>query len=277
MTMHIRTEINSKIIKNLFLIVIMLIFSFILSHNVYAVSSHNNNGMLSGESRYYNEITGYRVIIEDDANLLSDYEEEKLLARMKNITEYGSVAFKTINENNMSTKYYIKEYYYNKFKVSSAIVFLIDMDNRNIWIHSNGDIYNVITSDYADIITDNVYKYASDREYFECADRAFEQIFALLEGKEIAHPMKYICNILLALVVSFLINYIIVISISKMKKAKDKELMEYINHNYEFSTPRLEYVCSTEKYSPQSSGGSRSSGSRGSGSRGGGGGGGHSF
>lgn len=263
---HFKMEISSKIMGKLLFLILVIVFCYTLNYKVYAVEQYNN------------EITGYKVVIDDDANLLTDNEEEKLLARMKEITEYGSVAFKTIRENNTSTEYYIRQYYYDKFRVGSGIVFLIDMDNRNIWIHSNGDIYDVITSDYADIVTDNVYKYASDREYFECADKAFEQIFALLEGKEIAQPMKYISNILLALVVSFLINYIIVISVSKMKKAKDKELLEYINYKYEFRAPNIEYICSTEKYAPQSSGRSGSRGSRGGGSRGGGGGGGgHSF
>lgn len=40
-------------------------------------------------------------------------------------------------------------------------VFAIDMDNRNIWIHSDGAVYQVVTKGYADTVTDNVYRYAS--------------------------------------------------------------------------------------------------------------------
>lgn len=266
MTVHIKSGINSKLMRKVCFVIFSMYLCFIINVNVFA------------ENEYYNEETGYEVFIEDDANLLSDNEEELLLNEMIKITEYGSVAFKSIDMNATSTANYIKNYYYDMFGSGSGTVFLIDMDDRNIWIYSNGDIYDVVTSSYADIITDNVYEYASDGDYYECADKAFSQILTLLEGKEIAQPMKYISNILLALVLAFLINYIIVRSVSRTKKVKEGEILQYINHQYQFLNPSIEFVCTTKEYSPQSDGGSGGGGGGGSsGGGGGGGGGGHSF
>lgn len=87
---------------------------------------------------------------------------------------------------------------------------MIDMDNRNIWIHSNGAIYRTITKSYADTITDNVYTYASAQDYYGCASEAYTQMATLLAGRRIAQPMKYISNALLALIIALLINYFVV-------------------------------------------------------------------
>lgn len=261
MTVHIEKKINLSIIYKIMFVVISAILCFIMQKTVFA------------ESLYYNEENGYEVVIEDDADLLSDYEEEKLLSKMIKITEYGSVAFKSISDNSVSTESYIRSYYREVFGTKSGTVFLIDMDNRNIWIYSYGDVYDIVTTNYANIITDNIYEYASDAEYYDCAYKAFSQILTLLEGNDIAQPMKYISNILLALVLSFLINYFIVKKVSSAKKASDKQLLRYINHQYQFDNARAEFTHTTKKYSPKSS--SSSGGGGGGGSRGGGGG--HSF
>ena len=47
-------------------------------------------------------IYGYKIIVEDDADLLSEEEEIKLYDKMAPVTEYGNVAFKTTNDNNSS-------------------------------------------------------------------------------------------------------------------------------------------------------------------------------
>lgn len=216
--------------------------------------------------------TGYEVILEDDADLLSEAEEEALLTVMQEISAYGNVAFKSIAENSFSTKNYIENYYSDKFAGASGTVFLIDMDNRNIWIHSDGAIYKRVTTSYANVITDNIYTYATDEEYYECAYKAFEQILTLLRGEKIARPMKYISNAFLAVILALLINYFVVKLLSKTSKADEKELLAATKNGYKFVNPEAIHTHTTKKYDPPSS--SSSGGGR---SGGGGGGGGHSF
>lgn len=225
---------------------------------------------------YTNEDNGYVVIIDDEAELLSDYEKRKLRSEMINITVYGNVAFKTIDSNYTSTEDYIEEYYHNTFGTDSGTVFLIDMDNRNIWIFSDGDIYKTITNSYADTITDNVYTYASDSEYYKCASKAFSQIHTLLRGKKIAQPMKYISNAFLAVITALILNYFIVKKASASKQTKTEELLRGMQYHCHVYDPCPRFTHQTRKYSPQSSG---SSGGGGGGGGGGssGGGGGHSF
>jgi len=229
------------------------------------------------ERVYENPDTGYVVIIEDDARLLSEMEETELAKVMLPITVYGNVAFKSIDENGYSTKNYIEKYYHEQFGTRSGTVFLIDMDNRNIWIFSDGAVYKVITNSYADTITDNCYRYASKEAYYTCAAEVFAQIYTLLEGNRIAQPMKYISNTLLAMVLALLLNFFVVRRMSKVKYPGKRELKKGIISRYQFSNPNAEYIRTTKTYSPPSSSGGSGGSSGGGGGGSSGGGGGHSF
>ena len=218
---------------------------------------------------YTNKSTGYQVIVEDDANLLTDEEETTLGKEMAPITTYGSVAFKSIDYNPYySTEDYIRSYYRDTFGSTSATVFLIDMDNRNIWIHSNGTIYETITKSYANTITDNVYKYASDGDYYTCAFTAFGQINTLLEGRKIAQPMKYISNAFLAVIIALLLNYFLVRSFSRAKRPSKTDLLGKVFTQCNIVNPNVRFIRQSRVYSPPSSSGS--GGSSGGSSGGGG-------
>lgn len=225
----------------------------------------------------YNEETNYEIYIDDWANLLTPKEEDDLRKLMEPITEHGHVAFVSISENpTYSTEYYVDDYYYDHFGYESGTVFIIDMEERYIWIHSNGEIYKTVTDDYAQTITDNGYRYASDEAYYVCAAEAFEQIQSLLEGRAIAQPMKYISNALLAIILALLINYIFVMFVSRGRKPSTSQLLNGIFSKVQVNNPRTEFINQTRRYSPQSSGssggGSSGGGGGGGGSRGGGGG-----
>ena len=137
------------------------------------------------EEVYINQNTGYSVLVEDDAQLLDEEEERKLALQMRDITDYGNVIFKSSDSAVYDTEAYAEEYYWEKLGTDSGILLLIDMDNRMIWIHSDGAVYRVITKSYANTITDNIYRYASGGDYYECAAQAYGQALTLLEGNKI--------------------------------------------------------------------------------------------
>lgn len=223
-----------------------------------------------------NTKTGYCAMIEDDANLLDEEERLILLEDMKSITEHGNVLFKTISENNMQTSDYASFYYKQLFGQQSGTIFLIDMDHRNIYIFSDGDIYKVVTNAYADTITDNVYKYASEADYYNCAMEAFSQINKLLKGKRISQPMKYISNLFIAFTIAFLVNFILAILLSKAWRTNNKELLSMAKHEFKHTDDHARFISVSKEYSPIITGGGGGSGGSGGGSSSGGGGG-HSF
>ena len=158
----------------------------------------------------------YLSRLEDSADLYSVSEETALLSRMQEITQYCNVALVTISENDkVTTRDYAEKKCYNMFGGESSVLFLIDMEYREIYIWSMGAAYDKVNSNMANIITDNVYSYAGDGEYFKCADVAFSQIFDLLGGRPVPQPMKYISNFFIAAILAVLFNYVLVLFTSR--------------------------------------------------------------
>lgn len=224
---------------------------------------------------YENGETGYEAIIVDEARILSSEEESKLLKEMEGITEYSNVAFVSVAENRYSTERLAEKLNEQYFGGASGIVFIIDMDNRYIWIDSMGAARKTITTDYAQSITDNVYSYASDEDYYKCASKAFAQMHSLFEGQWIAQPMKYISNALLAVAIALLINYFVVRMLSRASKASNSQIMGGIYTKVDVNNARANFTHQTKVYSPRSS--SSSGGGGRSGGGGGHSGGGHRF
>ncbi len=245
---------------------------------VFLLSAIGLEAKADNVAAYRNETTNYSVYIEDNAALLSDYDRERLKEDMIPVTKYGNATFLTTDDNTSSAAGYAKEYNNTKFGTASSTVFFIDMRNREIYIFSNGTIYNSVTNSKARSITDNVYKYASDGDYYSCASKAFSQIYKVAGGQKIAEPMKYIGNALFAMMLALVINFFIVSSSSKAQKVDNSVLAS--NSMRRFNATNFQSVKGslTKRYNPRSSdsGGSSGGGSSGGGG-GGGGGGGHSF
>ena len=113
---------------------------------VYADTGYEVEDYTNQDFCYVNQDTGYEAVIVDDALLLSVSEKSMLLDKMKLITTYGNVMFNSIYYNSTSTESYIKSLYREKYGSESGTIFVIDMDNRNIWIHSNGAINRTINN-----------------------------------------------------------------------------------------------------------------------------------
>lgn len=221
-----------------------------------------------------NEETGYRLILEDDAGLLTNEERITLQWKMEPITQYGNVAFKTVRENTSSAAAFAESYYHAKFGTKSGTLFLIDMANRKIWIFSDGAIYKVINENYAETITDNVYRYASKGEYCRCASCAYEEIYTLLQGGRISQPMKYISNLLLALILALFANFLLASHMSKLRAPSDNEILDNATVKFSHTPPEAHFKYQTRRHAPRSGGGGHGGGVGGGHS---GGGGGHSF
>lgn len=239
--------------------------------------------------KYTNPDTGYSVLIQDDAKILNQQEISKLMNEMEYLTRYGNIVFKSINENSQTTSKYAADFYQSIYGTENGTLFLIDMDNRYIYIYSAGSNYKIITKAKANIITDNVYKYASRAEYYKCASKSFTQIKTLLDGGNIPEPMKYISNALISIILVFMFNFMIVLFSSRIRRANVKEIIYNCNAKIKVNKVRADVCGGYSVYSPittssgdSSSGGGSSGGFSGGGFSGGssssgGSGGGHRF
>lgn len=235
---------------------------------------------LANEVKYTNPSTNYVVYIDDSADLVTDEEEESLLSQMKSITEYGNAAFVTNEEaHSDTTQYYTEKRYQELFHWDSGTMFMIDMADREIFIHSDGEIYDILGTDRAETITDNAYRAAGRGEYYDCASTVFGQIQKVLEGGSIAQPMKYTSNAVLAIILALFLNYGL-LSLSRRaytKEVKSEELLVHTVNSFAVGACAEQFLRQTKRYIQPSSSGSSHHSSGGSHSSGGGfsGGGGH--
>lgn len=228
---------------------------------------------------YTNPDTNYVVYMNDEYDLLSDEEESELINEMIPLTEYGNAGFLSCENNSESTSQYSARVYSSLFGTESGTLLVIDMGQRMLYIKSNGAISEIVSNAYSNTITDNIYRYASDGDYYTCASKAYSQVYTLLSGGKIAQPMRYISAALLALVLGLMINYLIVRTVSKPRKADTEEIIDAANVDFRLRDPAARHSHTTKVYSPvrSSSGGGGSRGGGGGFSGGGGSGGGHRF
>lgn len=212
-----------KVNKKLKLLVVFIcLFSFV---KVYATENviATQEPLIS----YTNESNGYKVLIEDNENLLTEEEEKLLSEDMKPLTDYGNIAFASASCTNV-TELCARDIYNSKFGDDNGTLFLIDMADRMIYIYSKGHNYDVVTGYKARVITDNVYLYATRGDYYGCAKEGFRQVQKLLAGEKIAAPMRYITNGLLSLFLGFLICFAFIASASKMNKNTRRKKNNYV-------------------------------------------------
>ena len=242
-----------------------------------AADNNTDSGVSSG-AMYTNPDTGYQVFISDGSDLLSESEEASLYHDMMPLTEYGGVAFVSADVSGTNSAEYARQECYKYFAAESGSVFLIDMGNRNIYIFSTGAMEKTINAGKARTITDNVYTYAKNGDYYGCAKKVFEQEKTIMEGGRIAEPMRYICAALVAVMAGLLIGYWVV-RISRTHTVKpNAALLGAVRTRFDLSEPDVK-LTSTRKTRIASGGGFSGGGFSGGGGGGfsGGSGGGHSF
>lgn len=223
----------------------------------------------------------YKIYIQDDADLLTDSQEATLRSELEQLRAYGNMAFVTVPKGGngySSTAVYVDQLYGSLigYKVT-GVMFCIDMEYRQIYLYSNGALYDEISVSDCDSITDNVYTYASDQNYYKCASKTFEQVYTLLSTGVIKRPMMKILVILLSLFLSAFINFIVLKIVMRVKNPSDYELAEAANARFSATEAQAHLTSHSRTYSPvsSSSGGSSGGGGGGGFSGGGGGGGGH--
>jgi hypothetical protein len=182
------------------------------------------------DTEYTNETTGYSAYIFDEADILTTDEEDDLLEVMKPITEHSDIIFDSTEYDEYDDyEEYARQFMYSvSGKGNDTTVFVVNLADRKLTVWSDGNALNTISNDYGTTITDNVYKYAHNKEYYKCAAEVYNEINSLWNGQKIKTPMKIICNVLIAIVLSLMFNVIMMLHMSSSKKASDKALLNNI-------------------------------------------------
>ena len=216
-----------------------------------------------------------RIVIVDEADLLTDEEEEALALAMLPVAQYGAVGFFTNPDTQSvgSAASWAKKVYLETFGEVSGTVFCIDMWSRQLYIYSGNSVREVITPAKAETITDNVYRMASRGQYYACAAEVFTEIAQLLQGDTVPQPMKHIGNALLALACSLLVVFVTANLRTRMQGTDEKTVIHDAVKRVEMAPYRTVLVKETRHrhYESSGSGGGGGGGFSGGGSGGGGG------
>ena len=223
----------------------------------------------------------YDAYIGDYADLLTDEQEQELYAIMAEGVGYGNMVFMTIDDaQGYKTKDYIEMIYQTEdiFKDTDAVFYMIDMDNRLLWITGYGADRKLITPDYGNLITDNVYKYAKSGDYAKCANEGYRQIVQRLSGSRVSGALRGVGNLCIAVIIAEILCFAVAYATSAAKKTDADEILENIERMENIQKPGVKKTGRRKIYDPPSSS-SGSSGGRSGGGGGGfsGGGGGHGF
>ena len=260
----------------------VLLLAFCISTFMIGKSYALDQSAFLSSSVYQNSDTGYSAYIDDEEDLLSSSEEENLLKKLVPLTQYGNVAFLS-GRGEYSAAATIRDFYNEVFYGKSGLIFFIDMENREIRIQSGGAFYRTISSDVANSITDNVYVFASNGDYYRTAAVAFSQVKAKMEGRFVATPMRWISNFFLAIFLGLLFNFTMLLMTWKQNRAGSKAVLGALRPN--MILDNREVIMTNQTKVRLSSSSSRRGGRSGGGFSGGGrsgggfssGGGGHRF
>ncbi len=274
---HVLTAVIKRFTAVLASVICLL---FAISADTYALNANSDKASVASRHLTAN---GNRLIIDDQAGYFSSSEADSLQSLMEEITEYCNVAVVTTTDHNCrSTRDFAGTYFEECFGAhTSGTIFVIDRYLNEIFLYSDGAARKTITDSKAYSITDNTYIYATrshNYDYYTCSYKTMEQVLTLMRGHRIAEPMKYICSALLAMIVALIVNYIVLISVSRQKKADIRQILSGTYTNFRIHNAKARFTHQTKTYSPQSSGGGGGHSGGGGGHSGGGhsgGGGGH--
>ena len=216
------------------------------------------------------EGTSYKLFIDDKEDLLTESEEELLFSDMEKLAPYGNIGFLSTSSSYESENNIAQNYYVSNFGETFGLLFMINMGTRQLTIRgfSPESGRDLISSNKVDSILANVYRYASNKDYYTCAKNVYNQSYTVITGKAIFEPMKMASNAILAFAISSFILYIYVLNSSSIKKASTKEIMKGINRDVNITDIVVRPNGIRRVYSPQcssSSGGGHSSGGGGGG------------
>ncbi|SDI50672.1 uncharacterized protein SAMN05421493_11660 [Pseudobutyrivibrio sp. 49] len=223
------------------------------------------------------------IYIADDADILSDEDESEVLEYLETLNSNTKYVVATTSESSMdTTDEKLFDYYTSQYSnYDDGVAFIIDMDERVIWMSGYGKYQRSISSADATDITDNIYRYASKGDYKTCILKAFNQADTLTNKGFILRPMRIIVAFLLAIIIGFLFSFFMAMS-ERSKVKMDSKGSEILLAGAAIAGTAAIYDTRRVRRSQNSSSGGHSGGGfsgGGGGYSGGGGhsGGGHSF
>jgi Beta-propeller domains of methanol dehydrogenase type len=133
----------------------------------------------------------------DDGNLFSSEQEAALQSQIEAIyaTHAQDIVVVTTYENDASARRYADDYYENGgFGVGgdhSGALFLIDMDNRELTISTEGEMANILNDARIERLLDTMYEYASNEQYYRAVQSALTRADTYIANGPVWNQYQY--------------------------------------------------------------------------------------
>ncbi len=119
--------------------------------------------------------------VYDQAGLFSEEEVRKLEEEIQNLREdiNMDVALVTILDAHGRTSERYADDFYDEMKIgtgedASGLLFLMDMDNRELYISTCGQMIRLLTDERVEAMLDNAIGYMGDKDYVGCVRQLME-------------------------------------------------------------------------------------------------------
>ena len=109
------------------------------------------------------------IVIDDQAELLSDEQEgilEDLSSRIADAGKIDVMALTTNDAKGMDSRSYAENFLDEHMILEDAIAMLIDMDNRTLQIVTAGKMIDILYDSRIDECLDNAFVYVSAQDYY---------------------------------------------------------------------------------------------------------------
>ncbi len=210
--------------------------NYLISDNI-TVTDENKENILNTPSVIAEEK------VYDFADLFTDEEEQQLYQKITDyINKYNmDLAVVTINTNNKkSPREYADDFYdYNDFGINNTkdgILFLIDMDNRQIYMSTTGYAIKMYNDNRIDSSLDKVYQYMSDNNYYQGVASYIDVISEYAESglpsdedNQMTTGEMLLYSSGISLIITFIIMYVLINKNKLARKATTAK--QYLDKN----------------------------------------------
>lgn len=194
----------------------------------------------------YTATPEYTAVIYDNTDVFSYAEEQTLLEAMEPLCEYGNICIMTLVSYDGLTYDIISNHYYETFGDTSGMMIFIETKNSAMQIHCNGEIAESIGNNSLRDITFKTAGYATEGQYYTCAEKVLSETQKYLFNDQVSGPMKIVSSALLAIIIGLTVTYFIVRNFYGRKTAKEEEVLASIYTQHKLTMPNLEHTGSVK-------------------------------
>jgi uncharacterized protein len=127
-----------------------------------------------------NTYAAEKGLVYDEANLLTDAQIKELnqsADKLEKQTGWDVFVVTTSNTNGKTTQKYNDDFLEQHLTGNNGVSYIIDMDNRKVYISTTGDAIHKLTDKRINAIIDKGYKYLKSQDYARTFDAMLDRTY----------------------------------------------------------------------------------------------------